>query len=191
MPTWLSDPTPLMYVLLTIVVLAALWGWFRSSQTWKVNVLVVLILLGVVAVIVIDQLIESPREEAVRKLETMAEAANARRWDDVFEHVSDQFQYHSSDKAAFRGTVEPNAVRHEATVNFKSFDRENAVYLSDNEIRIGYIAQVSAPVFEVVPYYVVADFGRDTDGQFRLTGFKVYNIARREQGGEELVPGLP
>jgi hypothetical protein len=56
---------------------------------------------------------------------------------------------------------------------------------------LGFIAQVSSPLADVMPFYVEAEFGRDADDAFRMRGFKVYNIAQRKLAGEERVPGLP
>jgi len=191
MPVWLSDPSPTVYVFLTMIGVAAVWYWFRSSQTWRVTLTVLGILLAIIAVVVIDILVESPREEAVRKLQWMAASANAREWDRVFAEFAEQFRYHGSDRSQFRSLVVPNAERHQAQIQFKSFDRESVAMLGEGHWRLGFIAQVTSPSFEIVPYYVEAEFLREPDGQYRMLGFQVYNIARRVQGGEETVPGLP
>lgn len=191
MPTWLSDPSASLFVTLTVLFVVTVGVWFRSTQTRRVNLIIGAILLAIISIPILDQLIESPREEAVRRLGEMAEAANAHQWDAVFANISDQFRYHSTDKAAFRSVIVPNAERHEATIRFKSFDRENFEMMGDDRLRVGCIAQVSSPLFDVVPYYLEVEFGRDTDNVFRMRNFQVYNIAQRKLAGEERVPGLP
>ncbi|MCZ2341400.1 MAG: hypothetical protein LC104_06335 [Bacteroidales bacterium] len=191
MPTWLSDPSSGLYTGLTVIFVITVGAWFRSSQTRRVHFTVGGILLAILSIPIVDYLVESPREEAVRRLGEMATAANAHQWDAVFANISDQFRYHSSDKAAFRSVVVPNAERHGATIHFKSFDRENVEMLAEDRIRIGCIAQVSTPAVDVVPYYVEAEFGNESDGTWRMRGFQVYNIAQRKRAGEERVPGLP
>lgn len=191
MPTVVSDPSPTFYVVLAMIGVVAVWYWFRSSQTRRVTLTVLGILLAIASVVLIDILVESPREEAVRKLTSIAASANARDWDRVFAEFAERFRYHGSDRASFRNLVVPNAERYDAQIHFKGFDRESVTMLEEGHWRLGFIAQVSAPSFENIPYYVEAEFLREADGQYRMLGFRVYNIARRVQGGEETVPGLP
>jgi hypothetical protein len=47
--------------------------------------------------------------------------------------------------------------------------------------------QAGAPA----PFHFRTRFVKDADGQYRLQSFKVFNIAKKELGGEETIPNFP
>lgn len=72
MPNVLSDPPFLLYAILFIgfVIAGAVWYRLRSRKS-LIAVAILALLLG--ALILIDRLVESPREESVRRVEAMAD----------------------------------------------------------------------------------------------------------------------
>jgi hypothetical protein len=189
MPTFLSDPTLGFYLILSMVVpiTGMIWYRLRTKKTLALFGIAALLLLVLFAC---DRFTESPREEAVRKVRAMATTANARQWNDTFSHFSDKFQYNGMNKAKFQAFVTPLATQHNATVNFKDFDRDNHEERAPDRLVIGFVAQLTAPGADLVPFYIEAEFAKDPDGQFRMTGFKVYDYITRKKGGEQKMPGL-
>ena len=187
MPTFLSDPEPTFYlVLITAAVVAGAVAFrYQDKRTLAAFFLAAGVLL---AVFVIDLLCESPREESVRKVKAMAAAGTAKDWKALGEHLSDKFQFQGHSKASFLGAVSGPAAAHGAEVNVKGFDRESFEPVSETTLRIGFIAQVSTATSGPLPYYVEATFTKDPDGQFRMTGFDLYNFAKRKNGPKENMP---
>ena len=101
MPTILSDPPPILYILLgtAAIILAAVWARFRTTKllTAFAGVAGLLLLL-----FLIDRFVESPREQAVRKMKELAAATQSRRMDEAFRHISESFNYHGMSKSALR-----------------------------------------------------------------------------------------
>ncbi len=188
MPTFLSDPSFTLYVVLILGVFVTGGLLVRKQDRGS------LIRAGIAALLLLllflcDRLYESPREEAVRRVQTMATAANARNWDEVFAHVSDKFQYDKYDKKNFRDFVSQRTVQQTATVNFKDFDRNNFEELPDGQIRLGFVAHLSTPTVDRIPLYVQATFIKDADGQYRMRGFTMYDFVNRGSGGVQKFPG--
>jgi hypothetical protein len=138
MPTFLSDPTLGVYLVLLLFALAGVGVWVRhrtrpTAIFAAVAVVLLLTLFG------IDRAFESPREECVRKVRTMATAANDRNWPSVRTHIAEKFDYTAMTKAKFLAFVTPLAVQHNATVNFKDFDRDYVEELPGDRVRIGFV----------------------------------------------------
>ena len=188
MPTFLSDPSFTLYVALTLGAFVT-GGLLVRKQDRGSMVRAGIAVLLLLMLFLCDRLSESPREEAVRRIQTMATAANARNWDEVFVHISDKFQYDRFDKKTFRDMVDQRAHQHTATVHFKDFDRNNFEELPDGQLRQGFVAQLSTPTVDRVPLYVQATFGRDADGQYRMRGFTIYDFVNRSPSGVQKFPG--
>lgn len=189
MPPLLSDPPLTLYVLLAGAALVAgfVWAKVRGRRALAgagaLGGLFLLVLAG-------DFLVESPREEAVRRTRAMADAANRRDWAGAFSHVSDQFQFKGYTKAAFRAKVEPLATGQTATIHFTAFGRDEVVYQPGGAVKIGFATQVDSPQ---IPggrgaVYVEAVFGPDPDGGVRMRSFEVYDFIQRKTVFP--VPGL-
>jgi len=189
MPTFLSDPTLTLYVLL--VLFAAFFGWLWSrKRDRRTRILATVAVALTVMLFACDFLIESPREQAVRKIRAMEASANSRDWVNTFKHVSEKFRYDSKTKAAFRSAVAPLAAQHNATVHFKDFDRDNVTYLPNDQIRLGFVVRFSATGVELVPFYMEATFAQEADREYRMIGFTMYDYVKRREGGEQKLPGL-
>ena len=107
MPTFLSDPSTALYADPrggrpghSACVAAR-----RQRRTDLINFLIPAAIL--LALFLIDETYESPREAVARKLKEMESASQAKKYDDLFKHVSDSFQYKSLDKKGLRDRAEP------------------------------------------------------------------------------------
>ncbi len=179
MPTLLSDPSTLTYVLLGLIAAAAGFAWVRSRTRTSLRVFAALVgLVGVVALV--DYLAESPREEAVRRVRAMGDAANRRDWPGVAGHMSEAFKYGDRTKATFRDAADRESKRWNATVSFGTFDRDQVVDLPDGGVRIGFVGKISSPqAAQSLFTYVEATFGRDPDGQLRMRAVKFFDYIQR------------
>jgi hypothetical protein len=189
MPPFLSDPPFTTYLLLAVAALVAGGVWLKNRgprTRAAVGVIVVLLLVLLAA----DYFVESPREEAVRRVKAMEVAANARQWDAVGTHVAGDFAYATFKKPTFLAAAGTAANKWGATVNFKDFDRDNFAVLPDGHIRVGFVGQIFSTGNERVPVYIEADFVKQPDGAWLMQTFKVYNYITRTKGGEQRLPGL-
>lgn len=188
MPTLLSDPSAVTYTLAGVALAGALFAWWRSRAR---NALVA---VGVAAALLVtlaasDQFFESPREEAVRRVLLMGDAANARDWAGVGSHVDDSFRYESLTKAAFLARASKSAGDYSANVTFTAFDREQAFEQPGGGVRVGFAAQLRSPVSpNPLLVYCEATFAPGPDGRQRMTGVTFFDYIQR--GTELRLPGL-
>src|SRR2546422_3365547 len=129
MPTFLADPSTALYAILGVVTLVlGVVAARRQKRSDAINFVIAAAIL--LAVFLIDRAYESPREAVARKLKEMESASQANRYDELFRHVSDKFQYKSLDKKALRDkanmatTFFPEGVRiwNVGRPNFKQID---------------------------------------------------------------------
>jgi hypothetical protein len=176
---WLFEGRANVYLLLAVAAAALL---YLGVQTRRRSLLIagggVVVLMGVY--FLLDRLVETGREQVRRKLLEMAEAVNARDTDRVMVHVSERFSSQNRDRPALRSFVDRHL-------------RERSV----DELAIGDVAFPDPPsspgegtlavtfrarahiarLGVVASAQVRATFGRDPDGQWRMTAFEVLNPA--------------
>ena len=189
MPTFLSDPTLGVYLALLLVAIVAVGVWSRKRT--RPTAVVAAVAVGLLlALFGIDRAFESPREEAVRRVEAMATAANARDWRAVGTHIAEKFEYAGRDKAKFLADIAPAALRFDATANFKDFDRDNFEELPGGRVRVGFVGQFATPGNQTLVLYVEAVFVKEADGAYRMLTFTVYDYINRSPSGVQRLPGL-
>lgn len=189
MPTLLSDPSTFTYVFLGMAAAAAGFAWVRTRSRTGLRVFAAL--AGLVAVVaLVDYLVESPREEAVRRVRAMGDAANRKDWPGVFENVSDQFKFRTYTKATFQMVVVRNSPQYNATLNFTGFERDLVEYRPDGTIKLGFIGQADSSVIPTGRgvVYIEAVFGRDPDGAMRLRELEVFEYINRKSS--QFIQGL-
>ncbi len=196
MPTFLSDPVPALYLVLIAFVVAtgAVAGRYQDRRS--------LIRFGValaalLALYLIDKSVESPREEATRRVQAMAEAANARNRDAFVEHVADKVEFVGGAQPATRTKAEVRSAhfwdilqQFDVRVAVWDFSRENVKQTDPNTVEIGFMGKgETRGEGKQFPVYIRATFTRQADGQFRLTRFGTYHPTNHD---EPLgVPGFP
>ena len=190
MPDFLAAPSILEYALLAAAAAGAAAGWVRTRKKPARNAALALVglLAGVAAV---DTLVETPVEEANRRLREMSAAAARRDWDAAFSHLSDGFKYDGRlGKKELRDKVAAAAGQHNASVRFKPIEPDTVEYLPDGSFKGGFVAQADSPQFPEGRYvvYVEGVFAKDPDGAYRLRSAKTFNFLRRRE--IEPVPGL-
>ena len=172
MPTALSDPSFTLYVILGIlVVIFGSVALRRQRRTDVYNLLIPGALL--IALFVIDRMVESPREVSVRKIQEMGTASRAKKYDDLFRHVSDSFKYRSLDKTGLR-----ERARAAESVGFGGIAEYDLARSGFKEVDANTVEQgfrVKHTGQPEVHFYVVATFKKDPDGEWRLSTFKLFD----------------
>lgn len=186
MPTLLSDPSTTTYVLLGLAAAAAGFGWVRTRTRTSLRVFAALV--GLVALVAgVDYFVESPREEAVRRVRLMEAAINARDWAALAGHLSEQFKFRTFTKAAFRDKV--SAAGADVRVHFTAFDRDQVEYQPGGAVKIGFAGQADSPRFpQRGAVYIEAMFAPDPDGVLRMQSVEAFNYIKRRD--PESIPGL-
>jgi hypothetical protein len=185
MPTFLSDPTQGFYLVLIAffviaLVLAGKNQDRRSFQTLGIAT------VAIAAVFLIDRFVESPREQAVRKIEEISAAINERSAERMLANVSDSFDYKGRKKADLAQAVEL-AERHGVRTATWDFNRDRVVAES-NDIEIAFEGKAEGPRGEPFMKHFRARFVKDPDGQYRLQTFRVFDYVQKEQESE--IPGF-
>lgn len=191
MPTFLSDPAPALYLILLVLVVIAggIWVRFRDRGSLiRVGIAVAVLLL----LFVIDTLVESPREEGIRKVNEMCAAATAPDPDKFVANVSDSFESFGANKEKVRKSGAWDLVRqYKARINATGFDRDGFKPVNDTEYDLEFLATAKAQDGGVLQRYVRARFVRDPDGKYRLKGVKFYDPLTGGLNREEPIPGFP
>ena len=189
MPTFLSDPSTALYAILGVItlVLGAVAAR-RQKRADAINFAIAAALL--LAVFLIDRAYESPREAVARKLKEMESASQANKYDELFKHVSDKFQYKSFDKKALRDKANMATNYFPEGIRIWNVSRPNFKPIDDTTIEQEFDVQpVNAPQFR---RQCVGVFKKEADGEWRMTTFRLYPVVG-EGGGErqeESIPGL-
>ncbi len=191
MPDWISDPSPTVYLVLFVFVVAAGVVWLRRrNRRTLVLLIAAATLLGLV--FLIDRLVESPREQATQAVKEMAAAATAANGNEFVRHLSDQASIQGAGKEKVRNSGAWGLVRqYKARVSVWDFGHDSYRRISDSEIEIGFMAKAEAADGGFVMRYVVARFVRDPDGQYRVKTVKFYNPADRGMNVEDPIPNFP
>jgi hypothetical protein len=186
--TALTDPSSSLYIILgtIVVVLGALW--FRNRT--RSSLIQFAIGAGLLALVfLIDSSVESPREEAVRRIQEMAAATRNRNLDNLLRHVHDSFRSKSWDRAGLGNAVRRAQERSEwAGAEAWSFERDAFRQIDDNTIEIGFLGQASG--FPQTLHWCVAVFKEQSNGSWLLTGLRFYDPLQREKGAEKTIPEL-
>jgi len=185
MPTWLSDPTTFFYIVALILALVGVGMWYKSrdkGSAYRAGVLVgALVLVGV-----IDLLVESPREESVRKIEELTAAVNEKNKDKFFENVSDSFEYKTWKKEQLKSELWGRVEKFNPKASSKT-DREDVQEptKTNSDITIGFTSRVEAGGVDL-PIYIRATFTKDPDGKWRLKGIVVFDDPVKKEKGTEI-----
>ena len=196
MPTFLSDPPFAVYISLVVAVIVTGMLWFsRRDRNSSIALGCALSLL--VAIALLDHLFESPREESVRRVNEMIEAANARNPEAFLNHVADAIQYQGESSNTI--TVTKDELRRSGfwgilrqfnvQVAAWDFSRSDVAYIDDNNIEIGFLASGKADGKQI-PMYFRAKFTRQPDGQMKLSALASYDPIKRVNERKS-IPNFP
>ncbi|AMV27063.1 hypothetical protein VT84_21860 [Gemmata sp. SH-PL17] len=185
MPSILSDPPPVLYLILAVA-LAVTGAIAAKRQDRKSAIPFGIAALLLLLVLLIDRLYDSPREEAVRRLTEMGAAANAKNPDTFVKQVADKVSVQTDTnqtKVATRDELKKSAFwgmlrQFQVAVTVSGFSRDDVKVIDDNTIELGFIAKAEAEG-KTVPVYMRATFGKQSDGSFKLTALKAFEFIDR------------
>src|SRR6185312_1811587 len=185
MPTFLSDPAPAFYLVLLafVVITAAVAG---RNQDRRSIIRFAIALAALLVVYGIDKAVESPREEAVRRIQAMADAADAKNPDRFVEHLADSVEFRNSAKPV---VLKKEAVhnlpfwsvlrQYNVTVRVWDFSRDDFRRIDDNNLEVGFSAKGETEG-KMIPIYMKGEFKKQPDGKWKLTAFASYDFARHD-----------
>ena len=187
MPTLLSDPTRPMYILFgaMVVILGAL-ALRRQKKSDIITFVVAAVLLLVLYII--DRSVESPREQVVRKIDEMKSASQSKKYDDLFKHVSDSFNYKGLDKKALRDKAHL-AEQYFDGIEAWDYGRNDFKIVDDTTVQQGFLVQPKNSNNPALQRYVVATFKKEGE-EWRLKTFAIYDPIKKTNDAELGIPGL-
>ena len=188
MPGFLADPAPAVYlILLAFVLVTGAMAGRNQNRSSLIRFAVALAIL--LLVYLIDKTHESPYEEAVRRVQAMGQAADAKNPDAFVEHMADIIEYRGSNasyripKSEFRTHPFWDMLRHNdvhvAVWNFAKDDEKP----SADGVDVRFSAKGEAGGGSPVMFDIRATFKKQPDGSWKMTGFTSYKY-----GSNELFP---
>jgi ribosomal protein L18E len=195
-PTFLSDPSQGFYLILAAIVLVAGVVWFNRRDR-KCLLILVGAVAALAAVIVIDLLFESPREESVRRVLSMVQTAENRDQAAFLSHIAERFTYQGDERPEIAITRDQlrqasfwDLLRiHDVHVAAWDFSRADVVEVDDKTIEIGFLAKGETGGRQL-PLYFRATFTRQSNGEMKLTKLESYDPIKRTNERKS-IPGFP
>ena len=191
-PNFFSDPPTYAILLYAIAAMIAVAVWYRRRDR-KSHVAMIAVLAIVAALIFVSYKLESPREEAIRRVNGVIDAMNRFEAGQAVEHVSETFNYRGAVRSSLQRAQLNQILRdRQARISAWDFARDDVQYdPSGNTVTIGFNVNVSGHDGSRPGFYVRATCIKDPDGQYRLSGFIVHeNAMQKAKSPEFIVPGL-
>ena len=193
MPTFLSDPSPTLYLILGVITVVLGVLALRSKRKRETIAFVIFALL-LVGPFVCDKLFDSPREHSIKTMKQIQDASAAKNWDVAFGQISDSFRYNGPtgdaniDKKKLRAMLHGVEPMIEKGLFFRDFHRDDFRMINETHLEMGFSAgAVGIPQSN---RFVVGIFVLDPDGEWRLQGFRIYESAQSRDGQEQGIPGV-
>jgi hypothetical protein len=198
---WLFEGRPAVFVVLAAAALVLFVAWWQTRKRyWFYGAVAFLALAGLY--FLLDRLVETDREQIVRKIEEMSAGVRERNVDRIFAHVSEQFRLNNTDRAAFRAFAD-RAIRTGQVTEVKAWDfhfdddfratERRTVRGTPQEAqlaRVRFTVKPEGPGITTAGFLCRATFIRDPDGQLRLLDFQLFNPLV-DQNTPMQIPQLP
>jgi hypothetical protein len=188
MPTFLSDPPPIVYILLggLLVITGAIAAQKQDRRAAIPFGIAALLLL---VVFLIDRLFESPREEAVRRVYLMQIAADTKNPDVFVEQVADKVNFQTAQgqtKTVTREELKNSgfwSMLRQLNIHVAvwDFSRNDVKDFGNGTIEIGFMAKGELPDHNQQMIYVRTTFTRQSDGSFKLTAFRSFHPTNHDE----------
>jgi hypothetical protein len=180
MQSWISDNFDVVIILLSLAALALAYFWWRTRQRYyALGAGAAVLLLGLVCLLVFLLPLlfgESDSQQIERKVREMAAAVKARNLDRIFRHVSNTFRFGSLDRTAFRQKAE-EVIRRRDVEEVIVWDFERGeIAREKRSATVSFMVKAESNwQGSEFPYRCEADFVLDSDGQWRMRGFQIFN----------------
>jgi hypothetical protein len=185
-----ADPPQWVYLLLAglLVVTGALAA---QKQDRRAALAFGLSFLLMLLVFVLDKALESPREEATRRVYMMQIAADTKNPDLFVEHVADRLEVQGKPttredlrKSMFWPLLKSFDVR----VAVWGFSRDDVKEIDENTVEIGFMAKGEGGGKQI-PVYCRGTFRKQPDGSYKMVAFKAVDPINRNNPVE--IPNFP
>jgi ketosteroid isomerase-like protein len=195
-PEWLFEGQLVVYFVLAVGAVLCGWLWWGSRRSGPLIGLAVCVAL-IAIYFLLDRLIETDREQISHNLQTMVDAVATRDVNRIFSFVSEDYQRGSANKATFRNDVERlinGGVVSEVVIWDVTFPRDYAKKANPEDARatlatVSFRAKPRSPQGTTIDYRVEGQMKRDSDGRWRLIGFKAFD-AYKDSAQEIVVPQM-
>ena len=201
MPTLLSDPPQVLYLILGgVLVVAGLVATQRQGR--RALVVFAAVFFLILALFLIDRVVETPREEAVRRTQVLAMAADAKNPGtfsrDVFaEQLAEKVTIASGNetgKTLTRDEVKKHPFwqtlqTFNVHVAVWGFSRDDVKQLDDKTVEIGFMGKGEIDGGKQIPAYVRATYSKQPDGSFKLSALRTFDPINHKEGLP--IPGFP
>ncbi len=179
MPTFLSDPPDSLYIALFVAMLAAVGVWYRYRT--RRTLIVAGAALGLfLALLLLDKLLDSPRETVVRKASEMQADFNSGDWNRFEKHIADNFEHKGKKKKEVKEGFD-FAKANNRKLAFWGFTRDDIQFLDGNTAVVGFDAKPEGADAELLHRYVKGRFVKGPNGQWQLVGFETYKVLNHTQ----------
>lgn len=191
-PNFFSDPSPLWHLIYILAAMIAVFMWYRRrDRKSQIALIATAIITG--SLLFISYWFESPREQAIKRVNGVIHGMNQFNTGLAVEHVSDRFSYKGAKKSSLSSAPLNQILRdHQARISAWDFAREDVSYSDNgNAVTIGFCVNVTGSLGSRPGFYVRATCVKDPDGLFRISGFTVHDSALQKQNSPEfVVPGM-
>ncbi len=139
----------------------------------------VLLLLLAFAWFVAGFFIESPREEATRRVTAMADAVTAKDWAKFSENVSESFDAKGRKKADLKSVFDQGKAFNLRAVAWDFAETDQPP--NDTEVVIQFEGKATAATGEPLMRHFEATFVKDPDGKFRMKRYEAFNYLKKNE----------
>jgi hypothetical protein len=179
MPSWLVDDPSLLYMLLFTVVLALAILWWRTRKwPYLAGAGGAVVLLA--GVWLLGHFVETDNKQIERKIREMAASVGDRNLDRAFAHISKDFHFGNSgkqfDRQQFRGRAQDFISTHRVTEAVVWDFEPGEISRAKRSGQMAFKVKVRSDVTRGGEHYrCVADFVFESDRQWRLKSFQLFN----------------
>jgi hypothetical protein len=184
MPTFVADPSTALYAILAVAVLVTgVIAAKRQKRSDLINFGIAAAAL--LALYLIDQAYESPRESIVGVLKGIETASQSKDYDAAFSHVSDDFKYQSLNKPDLRERARAlQALSQVEGIKIVGVDRKGFAQKDESTAEQSFTVMPLGVPGNTYQYDCVGTF-RKENGRWRLIA-----IVFKQQGQVVTPPGL-
>lgn len=184
---FITDPSTTVYTILIVAAVGGVVYWYRTQTKGPTRFMAVAV--GLLAILfILDIAVESPRQQAVRRVKAMVAILNDQDPARLGEHVADDFQYRSVNKDQIVSSrLWRQAMETELRFAVWDFDRSAVQRPAKDRISIGFQAKVATGGYNAF-FFVRAEFVAEADGAWRLVGFKLFSDPLKKDQGQEFTP---
>jgi ketosteroid isomerase-like protein len=208
MPSWLvDDPTTVLFVLALLALGLGVFWWVRRGDdvgkkklSWLKGLkarrltpnqlcAMGLTLIGFLAaaILLLYFFVDTPNKRIDRAIREMAKGVREQNVDKVFAHISDRFTLMGQGKESYRPVVERH-IRNGDVTDISVWGFEEAKVSQDRkEARIEFMFRPKGTMTQAW-YRCLATFVRDSDGQWRLQTFRVFEPQIDPATGQPVYP---